>query len=58
MFPIAHVNTLVFQFLWNGKDKFTRRSTCAPYDSGGIRMVDYENMIKSLRLSWLKKYCR
>ena len=48
-------NTLVFQFLWNGKNKFTRRSTCAPYDSGGIRMVDYENMIKALRLSWLKK---
>ena len=52
---IKEFNTLVFQFLWNGKDKVTRRSTCGPYDSGGIRMVDYENMIKALRLSWLKK---
>ena len=48
---IKEFNTLVFQFLWNGKDKVTRRSTYAPYDSGGIRMVDYENMIKALRLS-------
>ena len=38
---IKEFNTLVFQFLWNGKDKVTRRSTCAPYDSGGIRMVEY-----------------
>ena len=52
---IKEFNTLVFQFLWNGKDKVTRRSTYAPYDSGGIRMVDYENMIKALRLGWLKK---
>ena len=52
---IKEFNNLVFQFLWNGKDKVTRRSTYAPYDSGGIRMVDYENMIKALRLSWLKK---
>ena len=44
---IKEFNTLVFQFLWNGKDKVTRRSTCEPYDSGGIRMVDYKNMIKA-----------
>ena len=39
---IKEFNTLVFQFLWNGKDKVTRRSTYPPYDSSGIRMVDYE----------------
>ena len=52
---IKDFNTLVFQFLWNEKDKVTKRSTCAPYDSGGIRMVDYENIRKALRLSWLTK---
>lgn len=35
--------------------RFTRGSTYAPYDSGGINMVDYENMVKALRLSWLKR---
>ena len=52
---IKEFNTLVFHFLWNGKDKVTRRLTCAPYDSSGINMVDYENMVKALRLSWLKR---
>ena len=52
---IKEFNTLVFHFLWNGKDKVTRRSTYAPYDSSGFNMVDYENMVKALRLSWLKR---
>ena len=30
-------------------------SAYAPYHFGGINMVDYENMVKALRLSWLKR---
>ena len=30
-------------------------STFAPYDQGGLKMLDYDNMIKALRLSWLKQ---
>ena len=46
---INEFNTLVFHFLWNGKDKVTRRSTYAPNGSGGIKTVDYESMVKALR---------
>ena len=46
---------LVFNFLWNGKYKVIRRSTYAPYDSGGLKMIDYETIVKALRLSWLKR---
>ena len=49
---VKEFNSLVFNFLWNGKDKVTRRSTYAPYNAGGLKMIDYENMIKALRLSW------
>ena len=52
---IKELNNLLFQFLWNGKDKVIRYSTYAPYDQGGLRMVDYETMVKALRLSWLKR---
>ena len=52
---IKEFNTMVFQFLWNGNDKVTRRATYAPYELGGLKMIDYENMIKALRLSWLKR---
>ena len=48
-------NNLVFHFLWNGKDKVIRSSTFAPYEQGGLGMIDYETMIKALRLSWPKR---
>ena len=47
---IKEFNNIVFHFLWNGKDKITRRSTYAPYESGGLKMISYEEMVKALRL--------
>ena len=52
---IKEFNSLVFRFLWNGNDKVIRLSTYAPYDQGGLKMLDYDNMVKALRLSWLKR---
>ena len=46
---IKEFNNLVFHFLWNRKDKVIRSSTFAPYEQGGLRMIDYETM------SWLKR---
>ena len=39
---INEFNNLVFHFLWNGKDKVIRISTFAPYEQGGLRMIDYQ----------------
>ena len=33
----------------------TRHSTYAPYNSGGLKMIDYETIVRALRLSWLKQ---
>lgn len=54
-FVVKEFNFLVFNFLWNGKDKVIRRLTYVFYNFGGFKMIDYENMIKVLRLSWLKR---
>ena len=43
--------------LWNGKDKVTRLSTINELENGGLRMIDLECLIKSLRLAWLKRIC-
>jgi len=50
---IKEFNNLAFYILWNGKDIVIRSSTYAPYVQGGLKMIDYETMIKALRLSWL-----
>ena len=46
---------MIFKFLWNGTDKVTRLSTINEYENGGLKMIDLESMIKSLRLAWLKR---
>ena len=52
---IKEFQTLIFNFLWNGKDKVIRLSTYAPYEFGGLKMIDYDSMVKALRSSWLKR---
>ena len=52
---VKDLNHILYKFLWKGKDKVTRASTINNYEEGGIKMVDIESLIKSLRLSWLKR---
>ena len=52
---IKELNQLIFKFLWNGKDKIRRVSVISNYEEGGIKMVDVDSMIMSLRLAWLKR---
>ena len=53
---IKQVNSIIFSFLWNGKDKVTRLSSINSYeDGGGIKMTDIESLVKAVRLAWLKR---
>ena len=52
---IKQVNSIIFSFLWNGKDKVTRLSSINSYEDGGIKMTDIESLVKAVRLAWLKR---
>ena len=52
---IKKVNHIIYNFLWSGKDKVTRLSAINNYEAGGIKMIDVDNLIKALRLAWLKR---
>ena len=52
---VSQLNQLLFQFLWNGRDKVTHRSAINEYSNGGLKMIDFDSMIISLRLAWLKR---
>ena len=52
---VKELNQMIFKFLWKGTDKVTRLSTINEYENGGLKMIDLESMIKSLRLAWLKR---
>jgi len=44
-------NQLLFKFLWKGTDKLTRVSVINDYEKGGLKMIDLESMVKSLKFS-------
>ena len=54
---IKPLNKLLFKFLWKGTDKVKRVSVINEYDheEGGLRMIDLECMVKSIRLAWLRR---
>ena len=52
---VKELNRLIYKFLWNGTDKVTRLSTINDYAKGGLKMIDLDCMIKSLRLAWLQR---
>ena len=52
---VKQLNQIIFKFLWNGTDKVTRVSTINEYSEGGLKMIDLECMVKSLRIAWLKR---
>ena len=52
---IQELSRLIFKFLWKGVDKVTRLSAINDYENSGLKMIDLETMVKSLRLAWLKR---
>ena len=52
---LQELNRILFKSLWKGTDKVTRLSTINEYKNGGLKMIDLESMVKSLRLAWLKR---
>ena len=48
---IKQLNQLLFKFFWKGVYKVTRLSAINEFENGGLRIIDFETMVKSLRLT-------
>jgi len=48
---IKQLNQLLFKFLWKGVDKVTRLSATNEYENGGLKMIDFETMVKATCLA-------
>ena len=49
------LETKLYNFLWNSKvDRVKRKTMIAPYDEGGLKMLDSRTQCKSLKLKWIK----
>ena len=53
------VRTNSFKFLWkNKKDKIKRSGLYQDLDNGRIRMIDFDVMLKALKLTWIQRLLR
>ena len=57
--PLDIINTIkkhLFDFLWDNKpDKISRKTIVQNYEKGGLKMIDIDLFINSIKASWVKR---
>ena len=49
------IDTICFNFIWNGHDKIKRNILFLNYDKGGLKMLNFKYMICAQRVMWIKR---
>ena len=52
---IKKVNTLVFKFLWDGKDKIRRTIITNTLKNGGLNMINIKAQMNALKAAWIPR---
>ena len=47
---VKEVNSILYNFIWNGKDKVKLCALISDIDKGGLKMLDIESMISARRV--------
>lgn len=50
---MKELNTLFFHYIWKRPDKIKRNITVSEYKHGGLRMLNLDNFITALRVTWI-----
>ena len=54
---INHIQSLIFQFLYDGKpDKIKRQQLYQTYENGGLKLTDIVSFINAIKCGWVKRY--
>jgi len=53
---VKRINKIIFNFLWDGKPaKIKKKTIIAEKKHGGLKLIDFEIMERSLKLAWIKR---
>ena len=52
---IKEVDNLFFDFVWPKKHHVKKKVLCQQIEAGGLKMPNIENMIKAIKLTWIKR---
>ena len=50
------MNSILYSFIWNGKDKVKRHALTSDIEMAGLNMLDIDWMISAKRITCLKKW--
>ena len=53
---LKELNSIIYRFIWKGRDKIKRLALISDYKSGGLRMPHIRTLIDTQRIIRLKKY--
>ena len=54
---VERINRIIFNFIWDGKPaKIKKKTIIAERKYGGLKMIDFELMEKSLKIAWIKRF--
>ena len=52
---IKHIETMLYKFLWGGKDKVKRKKVIQDLKQGGLNMVDIRSIFRSFKAVWISR---
>ena len=53
---IKRIETIMCDFLWDSEPaKIKKETLTMDYEKGGLKMIDLETFIKSLKICWIKR---
>lgn len=53
---LKRIEKIMYNFLWDGKpERIKRDILIGEYEKGGLKMIDIQLFIKSLKVSWIKR---
>jgi len=52
---IKKLNSIVFKFVWNNKERIKRSVLIGKFENGGAEMIHIESHFNSLKASWVKR---
>jgi hypothetical protein len=53
---IKRFKTMIYNFIWEGKkDRIKRTDLCKDYSKGVLKMIDIDQYLNSIQISWLKR---
>ena len=52
---IKTIDTILYKFLWDGKDKIRRNIIINSINKGGLNMIDFQSQLDALKAAWIPR---